>query len=1022
MKNIPVANNSLIRKTMNQVFNYSFSLFCLFLSLHSYGQSISGKVIAADTEEPLIGATVRVIGASSGAVSDINGEFVVEAEQGDSLQVSYIGYQPTTLLVSDINQTLFFNLLPSNDLDAVVVTALGIQKEERALTYNVQQVESADLDDGGQGNIVNSLVGKVAGVEIKTSSAGIGGESRVVLRGATSIAQNNNALYVVDGIPMPNLSINLQNPADRFGGFSASYGGISMLNTEDIESISVLTGASSASLYGTRAANGVILVNTKSGQAGKPKVSITNRVSTMEPFVTPDFQNTYGNPVNEFNSWGEKLSSPSGYDPLQFFQDGVNFTSTASLSTGSENNQSYISAGQQTAEGIIPNNEFSRYNFTANHSTQLVDDRLKLQINANYIKQEDQNMITQGLYFNPIAPVYLFPRGEDFDQVKYFERYNRERNFNTQYWEQAFGDQGLDMQNPYWTTNRNINRNEIDRYIFGGSARFDVNDMINVTGRVRSDYTNMNYSQRLHASTNNTFTEGSPNGFYEAAFSEFRMTYADAIANYNQAFNKLGVDVNLGTSIIDEQFTSPNIKGGVTQVPNSFGLNKITPLTDQTGYHDQTQSVFGNVTVDYDAMLFLELGGRNDWPSQLYGTTQESFFYPSVGLSAVISELADIESSALTYLKVRGSFSEVGNTPPRAATIVQYAVQNGTYVNTPLIPNPFIKPERTESYEVGLDARFFDSKVHLDLTGYYASTYNQLFNPEASNTTGRRGYQVNGGQVDNKGIEAMLAWDGEITDDLNFYSQATFTLNKNEVIDLSIDDPISGEVRENEQLVIGAGTPKYRTILKEGGTIGDVYVNRLQRDFQGNIYVDPFSSSISVDQNNFYKAGTSLPQYVAGWRNKIDYNQFSLSMLINARYGGVGVSSTQAALDSYGVSQRSVEDREKGGVIINSSKYPAKDFYQIVGNLRGGAGEFYVYDMTNVRIGEASLSYTSEVPWSDFIRQATISVNGRNLAMLYNKAPFDPEATSSLGTFFQGIDYFMQPSLRSFSGSINLKF
>ncbi|CDN74643.1 SusC/RagA family TonB-linked outer membrane protein [Elizabethkingia anophelis] len=1005
-----------------------FILLCFLTGVLIYAQKTVTGTVTGEDNFPLSGATITEKGTNNKSTSDREGKFSITASGENAiLSISMSGFKSQEIPTSGraTISIILSSLTPekAQQINEVVITALGIKKESRALTYNVQKVSGAEIVDGGQGNILNSLSGKVAGVDIKSSASGIGAESRVILRGTTSITQNNNALYVVDGIPMPNLSFAAPQTSGFYGGRGASFGGIAMLNPEDVENISVLTGAASAALYGSSAANGVILITTKKGQIGKPRISFTNTLSVMDPFIMPRFQKTYGaNAGGSMFSWGDKLTATPMYNPADFFQTGANYTTAIGISGGSENNTFYVSASRQDADGIIPENKFSRYNFTASNSASLFNKRATLDLSFNYINQNDQNMTTQGLYYNPIVPIYLMPATTDIGKYKIYERYNPERNFETQYWD--YGDQGMALQNPYWTVNRNIFTNKINRYIITGALKVNIAEGINVTGRMNFDNSAMNSETKLYASTYGLFA--GPLGAYTRNPQNNQQIYGDIIANMDRRFGKFGINANLGTAITDNQYETFTVGGNLSQLANLFTLkNTVTTIPpSEAKSRDQTQSVFASATVDYNKLVYLDLTGRYDWPSRLYGSTKSYYFYPAVGLSAIVTDIFKVKSDILSYLKIRGSYSEVGNSPPGGTTVLTFPFVGSNIGTTGTRPSNSIQPERTRSSEVGINARFLKNKLELTATAYTSSTFNQLFRPTFSGTSLFSSIFVNAGQVDNRGIEASLAWESPVFNrDLRWRSQATFSLNRNKVVSLLKDyyDPYSGSTLTMDKLNMG-GTGSYRTVLTEGGTMGDIYVNTLKKDFQGNIYVDPNSGQIEADPDNFIKAGTSLAKYRLGWRNEFKYKDFTFAFLVNARIGGVGVSQTQAVMDFFGVSESSALARENGGVLINDSKVDAQKFYQVVGSPQAGVGAYYVYSMTNVRLAEASLSYRLRTPWIKFINNVIINVSGRNLFMFYNKAPFDPENTASVGTYYQGIDYFMQPSLRSISCSLRLEF
>lgn len=974
--------------------------------------------------ESLIGVNVLIKGTTTGAITDLDGAFMLNVKKGDVLVISYTGYETQEVVVkgnSPLNIVLKENL---TELNEVVVTALGIKKETKALTYNVQEIKAAELVTVKDANFMNALSGKIAGVTINSTSSGVGGGARVVMRGTKSISGNNNALYVVDGIPLPNLSST--QPSDLYTGMGQSGDGIATLNPDDIESISVLTGAAAAALYGSDAANGVVMITTKKGEVGKLSVSVSNSTTFSSPFVLPEFQNTYGSETGEYASWGQKLVTPTSYDPADFFQTGFNVNNSISLSTGTETNQTYFSASTVNARGIVHNNDFERYNFSVRNSSDMLNNRLHMDLSFMYMRINEQNMLSQGQYFNPLVPIYLFPRGDDIAKYQTFERYNASRNFKTQYW--PYGDQGMMMQNPYWITERDKFNNNKDRFLTGLGLKFDITDWMNISARLKYDGTKETRTKKYNASTAALFAGSDMGAYYKDEVSTTQI-YADAMLNVDKYIGDFSLKATLGTSIRDMQYDYSSLGGPLQSTANLFtygNLNKNSIRLAQNGYHDQTQAIFATIQAGYKSMVYVDVTGRNDWSSALAGTKYKNkgFFYPSVGISGILTELLPIKSKVLSFMKARFSYSEVGNAPQRFIPISTYRLQGSGFPETQTYEvNPNLKPEKTRSYELGLNTKLFGNKLSIDLTLYKSSTYNQLFNPEISAGSGHSSYYVNGGRIDNKGIELTVGLDQNLGQ-VNWTSNLTYSINRNKIKKLmpATTTPSGTPVEAMTEMNMG-GTDGYRMILKEGGSMGAIYVNTLKTDEHGHIIVNLISQKVTADPDNFVYAGNANPDYTIGWRNNFEWKGLTLGVVVNGRFGGVGVSSTQAKLDAYGVSKASAEARDNGGALVNGQRIPAKDYYQTVGGGNSGICSMYTYDATNIRLAELSLGYNIPVnKWVSWIKGAHVSVVGRNLIMFYNKAPFDPESTASTGTYFQGIDYFMQPSLRNVGFSVNLKF
>ena len=983
---------------------------------------------------PIVGASVIVQGTTLGVSSDVNGRFSLEVPAPVSsrvLEISYLGYETARVTVG--SRTRFDVTLreAASEIEQVVVTALGIKRQEKALSYNVQQVAPSDITMVKDANFMNSLAGKVAGVTINASSSGVGGASKVVMRGTKSILQSSNALYVIDGIPMNNVGGGGGTEFDSRGATEA----IADLNPEDIESISVLTGASAAALYGSSAANGAIMITTKKGQAGQFRVTYSCQTEFLAPFVMPEFQNRYGtgsygsvsgSPVY---SWGPKLTDAArtGYTPDEFFETGHVYTNAVTLSGGSERNQTYFSAAAVNSDGIIPNNFYDRYNFTFRNSTQFLNDRLHLDVSASYIVQKDRNMINQGVYSNPVVSAYLFPRGDDFDAVRIFERWDPARKISVQYWPQGEGGD-LRMQNPYWIAYRNPRDTDKKRYMASASLSYDILPWLNVSGRARIDNTNSVYTQKLYASSNTTITEGSSQGHYTEITNADEQIYADVIANVNKTFGEeWSLVANVGASINDVRSRELSYRGPIRDsgVPNLFtvfDLDREKSRAQKWGWQEQTQSLFGSIEVGWRSMLYLTVTGRNDWASQLAGSPQKSFFYPSVGLSWIPSATFDMPN-AFSYLKLRASFSSVGIPFPRFLTTPTYAYDETTQQ---WLPTTFreigqLYPERTKTWEVGLDTRLWND-VRLSASWYLADTSNQTFQPTVSTSSGYSSMYVQTGCVRNTGVEASLGY-GHTWRDFSWDTNVTFTWNRNEILDLmdGMCDPMTGEPLKDRLEIKGLGKAKY--ILKKGGTMGDLYTtSNLKYDENGYIQVDRNGNFVTTDVGEEIYLGSVLPDYNLAWRNDFSWKGAHLGVLFTGRIGGICYSATQANLDLFGVSETSAAARDAGGVLINGREMVDPQRWYAAIASQSGLPHYYTYSATNVRLQELSVGYTLPRRWFRDVCSIDISFVGRNLWMIYCKAPFDPEAIASTGNNYQGIDYFMVPSLRSLGFSLRVTF
>ncbi len=973
-------------------------------------RKVSGTVLD-EKGEPVIGATIKEKGTKNATVSDLDGNFTFNVSEGSILLISYLGYSDKEVS-SDSHDLTIRMSENSEQLNEVVVTALGIKKESKALSYNVQQVSSNDITGVKDANFMNALSGKVAGVEINSSASGIGGGVKVVMRGVQSISNSNNALYVIDGIPMP--SLQTTQPSDHYSGQGQSGDGASMINPEDIESISVLSGAAASALYGSEAQNGVIMINTKRGEEGRVLVTYANNTSFFSPFVTPEFQNTYGAANGEFKSWGE-----SSYNPLDFFQTGYNVGNSVTLSTGTDKNQTFISLASTNAEGIVNNNTLTRYNFAMRNSSSMFNNKLKMDLSAMYMHVKENNMVSEGQYMNPLVPVYLMSPSYSLETYQLYE-------MKTQYW--PWGNQGMAMQNPYWITNRDNLTNHKNRFIFSAGLNYEIAKGITLAARAKIDYTSGIYEKKYSASTDGIFAE--KYGYYEKNDEATRQIYGDAILNIDKYFGDFSLTANLGASIQDFNDKIFYLSANLNKTANRFTfsqLNVSTVKPDEKNKHTQVQSVFATAQLGWQSKLYLDLTGRIDWASALAFTDTYYVAYPSVGVSAILTELIPgMKNNVLSFMKLRGSYSEVGNAPIPYITLQTHPFQSSVPATTTTYPNKDIKPERTKAWELGLESHLWGNKLNFNLSLYKTSTYNQLFNPTLPSTSGYKSIYINGGQIDNKGIELSLTLNQPLGP-VDWSSTLTYSLNRNKVSKLLKPTTLANGLTISQDHLDLVSLGNVKSMIKEGGSMGDLYVTALATDFHGFTVVDYVENTVSIDRHageyndGYIYAGNSQAKYRMGWRNSFSWKGLSLGFLVNARVGGVGVSMTQAYMDNYGVSKASADARDAGYVSINGGKVPAvAKFYQTVG---AGAGSYYVYSATNVRLAEVSLGYDVPirqiVPW---IHGLNVAFTGRNLLMFYKKAPYDPELTASTGTGFEGMDYFMMPSMRNLGFSVRVNF
>lgn len=989
-------------------------------------------VVLDETGAPVIGATVVVKGTKTVTVTDIDGNFSLKAPVGSTIVITYIGYNAKE--VAATTEKLSITMQPNtNDLEEVVVTALGIKRAEKALSYNVQQVKGDDVLRNKDANFINSLSGKVAGVNINASSSGAGGASKVVMRGARSIEQSSNVLYVIDGIPMFNQGGTGGSEFESTGVTEA----VADVNPEDIESMSVLTGAAAAALYGNRASNGAIIITTKKGKAGKTELTVSQTTEFTTAFRLPKFQNRYGTGSGlqdagaDSYSWGKLLNEANyyGYDPKRdFLKTGVMTTESFTLSTGTERNQTFFSASALNSGGIIPNNSYNRYNFSVRNTSKLLNDKLSIDLGASYIIQNDRNMTNQGVYGNPLVTAYLYPRGNAYEDMTIYERWDSQRQIYVQNWNDLTSE--FVGQNPYWVAYRNLRTNKKYRYMFNAGVTYQVTDWLSAGARIRIDNATNTFETKYFATTNRTLA--GINGGYVLMKTEDKQTYGDLMLNINKRFfqDKLSLSAVLGASLSDVKQNTFGNRGNVREdlIPNVFNIYQLDAkdeMKDQGGYHDQTKSLFGSMELGWDNQFYLTLTGRNDWPSMLAGphSTKKSFFYPSIGASWIISETFTLPRQ-IDYLKVRGSFASVGIPFPRwyANPVYEWDAKSKQWKTQAIYPLYNLKPETTNSWEFGLQAKLF-KHFNIDFTYYATRTYNQTFNPQISVSSGYSTLYVQTGDVSNHGVELALGYSNK-WGNFGWSTNYTFSANTNRINELvrNYVHPETGAIINKDRLEVGGlGSAKF--ILKEGGTLGDLYSKTdVMRDSEGKIYVDKNGNIARNNNVGDIKLGSVLPKSNMAWRNDFSYKGFNLAFMVSARFGGIAYSATQASLDKYGVSEATAAARDKGYVLVNSEdKLNPEAWYSVIGSA-DGIPQYYTYSATNVRLQEASLGYTFKKNQFFGIGELSLSVVGRNLLMLYCKAPFDPETTATTGNYYQGIDKFMTPSTRNIGFNVKLKF
>ncbi|SDT01086.1 TonB-linked outer membrane protein, SusC/RagA family [Mucilaginibacter mallensis] len=1020
---IPVRASSLYKEHMviNTGLHVSQSLHTKTLLNVS---TIKGTVKDA-TGQTLPGVSVSIKGTSVGTQTDANGQFTISAKVGDVLVFTSIGYTKKEVTIANINALVVELNTDARNLNEVVVTALGVKRSEKSLTYSTQQVAGSELTTVKTDNLVNALSGKIAGVTITPSASGIGGSSKVLLRGNRSLDGNNQPLYVIDGVPISNDGNNFGQPGDAYGGNPEGGDGIGNLNPDDIESMTVLKGGPAAALYGSGAANGVIVIVTKKGKAGKTTINFSSSASFDHKAYEPALQNRYGQTsAGATTSFGPAITSAP--DNLsQFFQTGNNYTNSLSLAGGSDIAQTYFSYTNTTSRGIEPGNKLGRNNFDLHETAKFLNNKLTVDGNANYITQTLDNSPALGYYSNPLTGLYLFPRGQNIAPYKNFEGPDGTNGVPTQNWPFQEDIQ----QNPWWIINRNTNEATRNRILLNGSIKYDITSWLSIQARGSLDRRNDAGDQKYWAGTLAPLAAPNGNGSWNGFNSTNTQRYADAILNFNVPLKSkdFKVDGLFGASITDNTGTGLSFGPG-PQAPTLFGLFipnlftiqniEVAPagsnnpygsnVSGGTTYEDQTQAVFGSANLSYKDWAYLSVTDRVDWSSTLAFTPTYHYSYPSVGLSFILNQMFSLPQ-AITYAKVRGDYASVGNSPGAYQTNpVNYPNANTVTFNS-TAPYPTLKPEITKTYEGGADLRFLNDRLSFSFTLYKTNTINQTIGFAPLATSGYGSGNINAANIQNKGIEITVGYNMVRSQQFSWNSQINFSRNINKVLDVASKIGIDSIELTNSS--------SYVSEVKKGGSYGDIYGQTLLKNSSGQLLLE---ADGTPQKGDFVKIANPEPKFQLGWNNSFNYQHFSLSFLVDGKFGGQVVSVMQSILDSYGVSQAYGDARAAGGVKVNGvgpngkpiTTVNAETWYTAIGGRNAALGE-YVYSATTVRLREMAFGYTLPVNNSVF-KSFKLSLTGRNLIYFYRKAPFDPEITSSTGNGLSGVDIFNQPALRSY--------
>ena len=952
-------------------------------ALQAQIKTITGEVLD-ENNVPLPSVAVIIKNTNSskttkGVSTDIDGKFELKARVGDILEFSFLGYETQRRKVEGKNKTINFKVVLKPQIieciDNILIgkpkysTALEIYRDKETLSYQQQKVLEKDLTQVKQANFVNSLDGRVAGLHIQRSATGIGGATKATMRGARSLFGDNNVLYVVDGMP-------IANQAERgFGGNGRDTSeGISDLNPEDIAEVVVLQGAQATALYGASAANGVLLIRTKKANDNQLNINLSSSVEFVNKLTKPEFQETYGNELGQYTSLSTRaLPKGTNFNINDFYRTGHIYQNSLNVSGGFNfeggNNKTYASVASLQSGGIVPNSVYNRYNAYLQNSTSLLKKKLNIDLSGNYIRQYERNQVASGIAFNPIVGLYLYPRGEQFAQERYFERYDAVAGYDKQYWIAGSGtpdtpaNLGENIQNPYWIAYRNLRPATKNRYMFSAKANYKIMDNLEVAARFRMDNTSSTMDDKRYATTLPAYAAS--NGYYAHWKETFKQQYADVIVHYNERFSDFGLDAHIGASYEGYDTQVDGYRGNLINVNNFTQSNIAAPtaISHPLWGKRSNTAFFAMAEIDWKNKLYLTLSGRADKPSDFPYTSESTVFSPSIGLAIPLYNFVNINKDILSYGKLRGGYSQV-------AAPMSYAGLDAAETSRAWIGDSYTLPnypadlqlEHTTSYEVGLDTRWFNN-LSLNATFYHTRTNNQLVPI----------LWQQAGEVQNQGVEVALGY--------TYSKYIGYTYSKYNRA-FKGETQLIASTNKNKILSLPREIANGMYTLREGGEIGDIY------DANGN------------------KLGSTNPDWLLGWKGKLSYKNFDLNFLFKARLGGIVLSETERYFDRYGVSKASADNRA--------------NFVPFIAN-RTAAD--YQYSATNIRLQEAALTYHFREGFIvKGLKDLSVSLVGSNLLMLYNKAPFDPEIVPSVGTYGSGYDKFMLPSVRSYGLNVKMQF
>lgn len=1032
-----------------------------FLGLQVYAQKTVTGTVTDDNGSALPGVSVLVKGTTVGTMTLNDGTYSISVPDGSNVLVfSYIAMKTVEATISgDVVNAVM--LSDETEFEEVVVTAIGIEKQAKSVTYAIQKVDGDEMTSVKESNVVNALSGKIAGVQITNSSGAPGSSSRIVLRGASSINGSNAPLFVVDGVPINNETY---GTSDAFGGYDMPNGAAD-INPDDIDNISVLKGPVAAALYGNRAANGVILITTKSGKNTKGLgVSVNSSVTFDTPLRLPAFQNSYGqgssNTYFEYvdgthgdgdgvdESWGAPLGvglqfvqwhdyengTPSDWiaypnNIADFYQTGVTLNNNVAISGGNDDNAFRLSFTNMDQTGIVYNTDMSRTNLNGSADIKVLD-KFMVSFKANYIKSHSDNFITQGYTNeNPVQQMIWSGRNVNLPALKDWENLpladpstaaaGTPINWNT-----AF------QNNPYWIQDNNLTIFDKDRFV--GSAKVSYLFTEEFSGYVRSgiDFWNDRIADRKAIGTNEF-----PDGYYEEIARRSYELNTDFLLSYNKKYDQFGFGLNYGGNAMVTEYARMTGSVPGIELPGVYNLSNLlsgsTPGISNYYSKEKINSMYLFGQMSFKDYLFLDFSARNDWWSVL-PIDNNSYLYPSVSMSAVLTDMLGMDSKTLRFLKIKAGWSKVGSSGALNPYKLQqvYTYRADSWGTTPLmynpatLNNPNIKPETTTGFETGIDARFFNNRLSLDFTYYNQTSKDLIVAVQVSDASGYRYAWDNIGEMNNNGIELQLNYSLIQTKSTRFDIKLNFATFNNEVVSLGELDAVTLGGQWNVDTQAREGYPY--TVL-----FGPGYL----KDDDGNLV---HKNGVPVLDEEYKVLGDIQPDWTGGIGFDFSYKGIKLSALADAKMGGDMYTMTYTWGRYAGVLEESLLGRETGIVgtgvmnvgteenpeyVTNNVVVSAEDYNKAA--FSNAIAEGSVFDASYIKLRQVVLSYTipNKITSKIGIKNLNIGIVGRNLALLYSKIPHvDPESAFSSDDANQGLEFGQLPSVRSYGFNINFKF